>query len=57
MGKVLPSDIAAWAYVAKLTSQKEEQTQELLRDKNIFLILDEAEALLNESILMYLWAT
>ena len=43
MGKVLPSETAAWACVAKLASQKEEQIQELLRDKNIFLIVDEAE--------------
>ena len=32
-GKVLPSETAARACVAKLTSQKE---QELLRDKTIF---------------------
>ena len=43
MGKVLPSETAAWACVAKLASQKEEQIQELLRDKNIFLIVDETE--------------
>ena len=43
MGKVLPSETAARACVAKLASQKEEQIQELLRDKNIFLIVDEAE--------------
>ena len=43
MGKVLPSDTAARACVAKLASQKEEQIQELLRDKNVFLIVDEAE--------------
>ena len=36
MGKVLPSETAARACVAKLASQKEEQIQELLRDKNIF---------------------
>ena len=42
MGKVLPSETAAWAYVAKLASQKE-QTQELLHDKKTFLIVDEAE--------------
>ena len=41
--KVLPSENAARACVAKLASQKEEQIQELLRDKNIFLIVDEAE--------------
>ena len=41
--KVLPSKTAAWAGVAKLASQKEEQIQELLCDKNIFLIVDEAE--------------
>ena len=43
MGKVLPSETAARACVAKLASQKEEQIQELLRDKTIFLIVDEAE--------------
>ena len=36
MGKVLPSETAARACVAKLASQKEEQIQELLRDKKIF---------------------
>ena len=36
MGKVLHSETAARACVAKLASQKEEQIQELLRDKNIF---------------------
>ena len=36
MGKVLPSETAAWACVGKLASQKEEQIQELLRDKNFF---------------------
>ena len=35
MEKVLPSETAARACVAKLASQKE-QTQELLRDKNFF---------------------
>ena len=43
MGKVLPLETAARACVAKLASQKEEQIQELLRDKKIFLIVDEAE--------------
>ena len=36
MGKVLPSETAARVCVAKLASQKEEQFQELLRDKNCF---------------------
>ena len=36
MGKVLPSEIATGACVAKLASQKEEQIQELLRDKKLF---------------------
>ena len=36
MGKLLPSETAARVCVAKLTSQKEEQIQELLRDKNFF---------------------
>ena len=43
IGKVLPSETAARACVAKLASQKEEQIQELLRDKQNFLIVDEAE--------------
>ena len=43
MGKVLPSETAARACVAKLASQKEEQIQKLLRDKNIFLIVNEAD--------------
>ena len=43
MGKVLPSETAARACVAKLPSQKEEQIQELFRDKKFFLIVDEAE--------------
>ena len=43
MGKVLPSETAARACVAKLASQKEEQIQQLLRDKKIFLIVDKAE--------------
>ena len=43
MGKVLSSETAARACVAKLASQTEEQIQELLRDKKIFLIVDEAE--------------
>ena len=43
MGKVLPLETLARACVAKLVSQKEEQIQELLRDKKIFLIVDEAE--------------
>ena len=36
MGKVLPSETAARACVVKLASQKEEQIQELLRDKKCF---------------------
>ena len=36
MGKVLPSKTAARACVAKLASQKEEQIQELLREKKFF---------------------
>ena len=43
MVKVLPSETAAQACVAKLASQKEEQIQELLRDKIFFLIVNEAE--------------
>ena len=36
MGKVLPSETAARACVAKFASQKEEQIQELFRDKKFF---------------------
>ena len=43
MGKVLPSKTAARACVAKLASHKEEQIQELLCEKKIFLIVDDAE--------------
>ena len=43
MRKVLPSETAARACVAKLASQKEEQIQELLHDKKNFLTADEAE--------------
>ena len=43
MGKVLPSETAARACIAKLASQQEEQIQELLRHKKIFLIVDEEE--------------
>ena len=42
MGKVLPSETAARTCVAKLTSPKEKQIQELLRDKKICLIVDKA---------------
>ena len=43
LGKVLPSETALRACVAKSASQKQEQSQELLRDKTFFLIVDEAE--------------
>ena len=43
MGKVLPSETAARACVAKFASKKEEQVPELFRDKTIFEIADEAE--------------
>ena len=43
MGKSLPSETAARASVAQLASQKEENIRELLRDKKVFLIVDEAE--------------
>ena len=45
MGKILSSETATRACVAKYTSQKEEQIQELLRDKKFFLIVDEAEVI------------
>ena len=40
---MLPSETAAQACVAELASQNEEQIQKLLRDKKIFLIVDEVE--------------
>ena len=43
MAKVLPSETAARACVAKLASQKKKQIQELLGDKKNFLIVDQAE--------------
>ena len=43
MGKPLPSETIARASVAQLASQKEENVRKLLRDKNVFLIVDEAE--------------
>ena len=43
MKKVLPSETTARAYVAKLVSKNKKQIQELLRDKKVFLIVDEAE--------------
>ena len=43
MEKVLPSVTAVRACVAKLAFLKEEQIQELLRDKNLFLIVYESE--------------
>ena len=55
MGKVLPSENAARACVAKSASQKEEQIQELLRDKNFFRLWMK-QRLLNKSILVCLWA-
>ena len=53
-GKVLPSETAARACVAKLASQKE-QIQELLRDKKFFQLWMK-QRLLNKSILVCLWA-
>ena len=49
MGKVLPSETAARACVAKLASPKKEQIQELLRDKNFFKLWMK-QRLLNKSI-------
>ena len=43
MGKPLASETAAHASVAQLVSQKEANIRELFRDKNVFLIVDEAE--------------
>ena len=43
IGKSLPSETAVRASVAQLASQKEENIRELLWDKKVFLILDEAE--------------
>ena len=52
MGKVLSSVIAARACVAKLASRKEEQIKELLCDKNVFLIVDEAEVAKQKYVLV-----
>ena len=41
--KPLSSETAACASVAQLASKKEENIRELLRDKKVFLIVDEAE--------------
>ena len=49
MGKILPSETAARACVAKLASQKE-QIQELFRDKKFFLIVDKAEVAKQKNI-------
>ena len=43
MGKSLPSETAARASVAQLAFQKEENIRELIRDKKVILIVDEAE--------------
>ena len=53
MGKVLPSETAARTCVAKLALQKEEQIQELLRDKKMFKLWMK-QRLLNKSILVCL---
>ena len=55
MGKVLSSETAARACVGKLASRKEEQIQELLRDKKFFKLWMK-QRLLNKSILVCLWA-
>ena len=55
LGKVLSSETAVRACVANLASQKEEQIQELLRDK-IFFKLWMKQRLLNKSILVCLWS-
>ena len=52
MVKALLLETAARACVAKLTSQKE-QIQELLRDKNNFLIVVEAEVAKQKCINMF----
>ena len=43
MRKSLPSETAAHASVAQLASQKERNIRELLLDKTVFLIVDEAK--------------
>ena len=55
MGKVLPSETAARACIAKLASQKEKQIQELLRDKKFFKLWIK-QRLQNKSILVCFWA-
>ena len=52
MGKPLPSETAALVSVVYLACQKEQNIRELLQDKKVFLIVDEAEV--NEqNTLMY----
>ena len=55
MEKVLPSETAARACVAKLAFQKEEQIQELLQNRNFFKLWMK-QRLLNKNILICLWA-
>ena len=55
MGKVLPLETAARACIAKLPSQKEEQTQEFFCDKNFFKLWMK-QRLLNKSMLVCLRA-
>ena len=43
MGKPLPSETAVPASVAQLAFQKEKNNREVLWDKKVFLIVDEAE--------------
>ena len=44
MEKPLPSETAARSSVDQLAYQKEKNIRELLRDKEVFLTVDEAEA-------------
>ena len=55
MIKVLPSESAARAFVAKLASQKEKEIQKLIHDENFFLIVDEAEVA-KQKYINVLWA-
>ena len=48
--KVLPLETAARACVAKLAFQKQKQIKELLREKTIFLIVDEADVAKQKNI-------
>ena len=57
MGKPLLSKTAARASVASLASEKEENIRELLSDKKVFLIVDEAEVDIKQKYIKVLVGT